>query len=255
MPLDYHISLDARSTFTTQGPQATKSKLNENFDICEANEQNIEDAFEDSFHDLCGDGVISGMVPSYTTGLQLSVSSGYALIGRIIPWNGGTVAVLANADPGYIFYAQDGTFHVDLDNTPPSDKSSFLYATYTSDGSDILSVTRQNRLVLPKLKSISDTIENILVTDSSADYHVDHSALGSILIQGYLDLQLSNPEAFFIEQLYPQTVSDDSDTENSPPHATTPTGFWIRITRKAGYSYSDAPTVDLTYTRYGLGYE
>ena len=252
MPLTYHKTVDAPAAFTALSAQATKSTLNSNFNICEANEQDVEDAFEDTLHDLCGDGIMSGMAATYGASLQITIAAGYAIIGRIIPYAGGTVTALDDTS-GYIYFAQDGGFTVVATATPPAGKSSFLYATFVAAGGIVTSVTLQNQLILPQLKVITDTFAEVPVPDAYNDFQVDHSTLGAIYVQGYLDLQLTHPESFSIDQLYPQVLSDESDVD-SALHNTTPTSFWVRLSRLSGYSYAGDPSVGFTWIRYGLGY-
>ena len=213
MSLTYHQQVDRPYTFGETSKQVTKSRLNHNFDILANNDQNIEDRFEDTFDSLFGGGIITGMEATIGTGLSIQVSEGKALIGCEISWPGGTVAVLANANPGYIFFCHDGTWHVDTDNTPPDDKSSFLYATYVSDASSVTSVTVVGKLVLPKLIEVSDTHEDLVVAGDYLDVHIDHSSQASFVIPGFIQLKVEPSDAFYVEHLYKGGITDDSDTE------------------------------------------
>jgi hypothetical protein len=143
MPLTYHLTVDAPSTFGADGKEVVPSKLNDNMDLLESNDQDAEDRFEDTWYDAKGSGVLAGMEPSIPVygGLSLDIAEGVALIGYSIEVAAQSVAVLASSNPGYVFFCQDGTWHVDDDNTAPANKSSFLLCTYTSDGYDTLTVT------------------------------------------------------------------------------------------------------------------
>jgi len=147
MPLTYHETVSAPSTFSKDSKSATSSKLNANFDVCEGNEQAVENRLEDSLYDAFGSAVLSGLQPSpsYGTALSFDVTAGVALVGHTVSIGAGTVAVTASMNPGYVYLKQDGTFYdAGATATPPSACSSFLYAQYTSDGYDCLTVTLQN---------------------------------------------------------------------------------------------------------------
>jgi hypothetical protein len=254
MTLITHKTVDAPATFASDSPAVSKSKLNSNFNVCENNEQDIEDRTEDSLEALFSSGTVSGMTaPVPSNSLGLVVADGAALIGVLITHTQDTVSCLASANPGYIYYCQDGTWVTNNTGVAPTTKSNYLFATYTSDGSKLLTVTRQNVLVLTYLQEIGDTINSIVVTDAYADYFVDHSALGSFSMTGFLTLNVDNTDAFYVTHINPGGLTMDSDTENTgAPDEDTPSGFWVRLTRKAGYYYAGNPTVSLTYTRRGF---
>lgn len=143
MPLDFHRTVDAPTKHATDSASVAQTKLNSNFTLCKTNEQTIENRLEDAFYDTHSSGVLWGMevtVPG-GGGLSVDVAAGRALVGVSLAYAGGSVSVAASQSPGYIFFCQDGTFHVDDDNSAPTDRAAFLLATYTSDGSDTLTVT------------------------------------------------------------------------------------------------------------------
>jgi len=251
MSLTYHTNPDNVATFGEDSKQVTKSKLNANFATCISNDALALEYLEDTLHALFSSGTLAGMIPSFSTGLALTVSSGSALIGREITWVGGTVTLLANANPGYVYFCADCTWYVSTTPTPPDNKSSYLYATYVSDATNIVSLTQCNKLVLPQLVILNDVID-IPVVDAYSDYYIDHTALGSLAIQGFLTLKLSPSNAFYVKHINSGGITTDSDTLTSPPEEDTPTGFWIRIVRKEGYSYGDNPIATLSWTRTGL---
>jgi len=255
-PLDYHKDIDAAADFDLDNEESTQTKMNANFDLMETNDQGVEDRLEDTFYDLMSSGIIADMEASVPgSGLSLTVPAGQALIGYAIDYAGASVACLANAGPGYIYFCQDSTWHVDLDATPPDDKSYFLYATYTSDGSDILTLTINARVLRPILTTLTDTVEDISVSGDDATYFVDHSALGTFVIPGKLKLNIHDNTYWYVEHLYKGFLDDASDSENAgAPEEDTPTGFWIRVTRRSGYYYADHPIVDLTWERQGIAY-
>lgn len=265
MPLTYHYVVDPYSTFGTDSKETTKSKLNSNFGVSEDNEQAVEDRMEDVNYDSQGSGVLNGMGATLPGGLSITVASGTALIGYAIQFAGGSVTCESSQDPGYIFFSPDGSFHVDDDNTPPSGKNSFLYAIYTSDGYDVLTVTLQKgndgvtneaRAIPLDLIVLSDTVSSIDVSETYdvEDYEVDHESLGEFVIPGFITLELSDNTAFKIEHLYMGGITRDSDFAGSSPDEDTPTTFWVRITRQDGYTYAYYPSVDLTWTRRGFGF-
>ena len=147
MPLTYHYDCVAAANFSGDSKDVTETKLNDNFDVMETNDQGVEDRSEDTWYDAKGSGILAGMEPSIPVygGLSISVAEGVALIGYSIEVDAQSVTIEASKSPGYIYFCQDGTWHVDDDGTPPADVSSFLYATYTSDAYDSLTVTLNNR--------------------------------------------------------------------------------------------------------------
>lgn len=142
-PLDYHYTVDLQSTYGQNDKEVTETKLNANADVSDANEQGVEDRHEDTEYDIHNSGVLWGMAPTVPVygGLSVDVAAGRALIGYSIGYTAASVSVEASKSPGYIFFCQGGTWHVDDDNTAPAGKASFLFATYTSDGYDVLTVT------------------------------------------------------------------------------------------------------------------
>jgi len=251
MALTYHKTVDSPYSFSEDSASTTKSKLNNNNTIFENNDQGIEDRLEDTLDDLFGSGIINGMEASLPGGLAINVSSGAALIGVRVAWAGGNVSVQASQSPGYIYFAQDGTWST----SPPSDKSYITYASYTSNATDVTSVTRVAKILVPQIVTYSDTISDIVILGDSTDYKIDHSAQGELEIIGTLKLNVTPSNIFYVEHLYPGGITDDSDFETSgQPYEDTKTVFYVRITRRSGYSYADYPTVTLDWERTGLAY-
>lgn len=144
MPLSYHKTVDAFSTHGTDSKSVTKTKLNANFTVAEGNEQGIENRFENTFYDAFGSGILLGLqpTPTYGGGLGVDVTAGVALVGYVTSIEATTVTITASMATGYIYLKQDGTFYdAGATATPPAGVSSFLYATYSSDGYDCLIVT------------------------------------------------------------------------------------------------------------------
>lgn len=166
MPLLYRWTVDNPATHGLDSASVTQAKLNDNFDLCEANEQAVENHLEDSLYDAFGSGILLGLAPApaYGGGLSVDVTAGICLIGRAISIGACSVTITANMSTGYLYLCQDGTFYdAGASATPPAGKSSFLYATYSSDGYDCLTVTLASRgLQL-------DTIEAGVVGAVSAD--------------------------------------------------------------------------------------
>jgi len=148
MPLDNTDTVTSPSTFGLDSKEVTKSRLNDNFDLCESNDQTREDRIENSWYDSHGHGILQGLLPDtpYYGGLSVDIAEGIALIGYSISIVAGSATITANMDPGYLYLRQDGTFHdAGGTATPPTGIASFLYATYTSDGYDSLTVTLATR--------------------------------------------------------------------------------------------------------------
>lgn len=148
MPLPTHDTVDAPTVFGSASPAVTKSRLDANFDICEANDQTRENRIEDSFYDSHGSGILQGLEPSipYYGGLSVDIATGIALIGYSVEIEAGSATITASMNPGYLYLRQDGLFHdAGATATAPSGIASLLYATYTSDAYDSLTVTLATR--------------------------------------------------------------------------------------------------------------
>ena len=147
MPLATHDTVNPPSTFGLDSKSAAKERLNDNFDLCEANDQTRENRQEDTTYDVHGSGVLQGLEPTVAgSGLSINFTAGIALIGYSISLDAGSIAVTASMNPGYVYLRQDGTFHdAGGSATPPTGIASVLYATYTSDGYDALTVTLNAR--------------------------------------------------------------------------------------------------------------
>lgn len=147
MPLDDHKTVGSPATHGQDSAAVTTTRLNDNFGLLEANDQAIEGRLEDAFFDTHGSGIINGMSPSIPVygGLSIDVAAGIMLVGFAVPFSAGSVTIEASKDPGYIFFKQDATWEVNDTGTPPTGIASVLYATYTSDGYDSLTVTLDAR--------------------------------------------------------------------------------------------------------------
>lgn len=245
-----HIEGDGRYTFIDE--------VNENMDDAETQLQGIEDRMEDALDTLHGAGMIYGMAATIGSGLSVDVAAGRALIGYEVSYAGGSVSVLANADPGYIWFCQDGTWEVNVTGTAPAAKAAFLLSRYTSGASTVTAILDANVdpvQVLPcTLRRAYGTFAQVMPAylDEST-FVVNHSAQVDFVIPGRIHLYVS--EGFYIEHMYRGCVSDDSETPNDPPLEDTGTLFWIKLTRTGEYIASGTPTsATIEYIRYGFAF-
>jgi len=252
MSLTYHFEIAEPSTLVQDSATTLRTKLNANSSLWNTELQSTEDAFEDTFSTLFGEGLTSTpTVTTSTSSLSVTVAQFYCLIGREINYSGGVFTALANQTDASIYFCQDSTWS----NTLPTTKSYLVFGTYTSTGVGVTSFTLSDGILIPKIvASVTDTVSDIVVPEAAgyADYFVDHESLGSFEINGFLTLNITPTTDFYVELLYAGCVHDTSDTQYSPPRNITKTGFHIRITRKSGYYYATNPTCDFTYTRTGL---
>ena len=251
MSIDYHKDIAAPYTFVGGESENTViTKTNDNFTLGETEAQAIEDRFEDTFSTIVGEGLTSTPTLTYSA-LSLSVTTGIftSIIGYEVSYAGGNFTCLANQTDASIYFCQDGTWSTTL----PTTKSYFIFATYTTNGVGVTSITLSDTIAIPQYISISDTITSISVPESPGyvDYFVDHTTLATFKIHGFIK-PLSDSDDYYISLPYDGLISDGSDTQNTPPHAITETGFYVRITRKTGYYYADDPACTLTYTRTGM---
>ena len=135
----------------------------------------------------------------------------------------------------------------------PTTKAYFVFATYTSNATGITEFTLSSIRRLLSYRSITDSISGIVIPDipGYVDYYVDHSSIVSFLIDGFITLTVDSDD-FYVELLYDTKIAYDSDTPNTPPHAITEQGFYVRITRKSGYYYAGDNDCELTYIRTGM---
>lgn len=226
-----------------------KSQFNANQATLHSGIQSVEDALEDGLYELFGSGVLDGMEATVGTGLSVNVAPGYALIGIVVDYAGGTVSVPANQAAGVIYFAQNGNFYT----SAPTGVAYFQFCTYVSGASSVSSVGSTTKVMPCTLQSVTDTFENIEVSEThTCDYEIDHSASVEFLIPGFVTLSVSPAAAFTVER-----IDQESDTG---------TTFTVRISRNEGYrTYSQYYYIDgdnhgayalcdLTFTRTGMAY-
>lgn len=253
--LTYHKTLtDVTAYATGDKGEVLRVKMNANEDQLIANAQSVEDALEDTIYETFGSGVLTGMVPSVGTGLTVAVTTGTALIGRMLTaYAGGSIAVEANATPGYIYYNQDGTWTTNKTGTPPSTKSYFEFCQYTSGAATVSAVTTPPKILPCNPVSYTQTFEDLLVEETHyRDYLIDHTALGTLTIPGFITLTVTPSDAFTVAHI--------------DPELDTATSFYVRISRDPDYyDYTDYyytsstdyglyAQCDLTFVRTGLAY-
>ena len=235
------------ATDLTSGLTGTelRDRMNDNYDTLIAAAQGVENRLEDIAYEMFGSGVLSGMAASVGSGLNIDVTSGYALVGHIVDYAGGTASVLASQTDASLYFAQDGNFYT----AAPSGQPYFTFCTYSSDGSSVTSVGTVAKVLPLSLVTITDTFENVRVDSShTLDYEIDHSATATFQIPGFITVSVSPSNAFTIEH-----INMDEDTGDT---------FTVRVTRGEAYQdYADYredggeyATVDITFTRTGIGY-
>lgn len=253
MALIGHLDVLAPQTISNNDPETTKSKLNTNFTLGESESQKIEERLEHSQSSLFGEGLLT--VPTVTTSassLQITFGAFTSLLGVYISYAGGTATVLASQTNASLYFCQDQTFATTL----PATKTYFIIGTYTSDTDGVTSFTLTNKLLIPKLVTVTGTVSGVYVPDdddTSAAQYVDHSATAIFAIDGKLKLTVSDNDKFTVSEVYPGGMLDkDSDFEHIPLHQRTDGGFWFQVVRKAAYAYAGSETCDVTYSRTGL---
>lgn len=216
---------------------SVRHKLNYSLGAVEDYVEEIEVTVEDVMAAVFGNGVVYGLEPSVGTGLNIDYTAGYALIGFTISKDAGSISVPPNYNPGYVFLKQDGSWEVNSDGSEPSDMESFLYCTFVSNASSVVSVSTSMRAlekVLPaKLRRISGTHGIVVPLHSSRDYFISHTY--SIEIPGYITVSSDRPDVIV-------SVIDLEDSTSN--------GFWIRLTHDPSYGY------EYSYAYYynGTGY-
>jgi hypothetical protein len=90
--------------------------------------------------------VVEGFTQSYT-GLTLTVAAGKAIIaGYWVEYDTSNNFTLVDNSTNYLFLGKDGLFHLDQDNTPPSD--SIKICTATTSGGAVTTLTDKRPLEL-----------------------------------------------------------------------------------------------------------
>lgn len=234
------------ATDVTSGLRGTqlRDRMNDNYDALLAAAQGVEDRLEDIAYEAFGSGVLSGMVPSAGSGLNIDVTAGYALIGHVVDYAGGSASVEASQTDASLYFAQDGNFYT----SAPTGQPYFTLCTYSSDGSSVTSVSTKTSVLPCTVETITDTFEDVTVDSShTLDYEIDHSATTTFQIPGFITVSVSPSNAFDIEHI--DMEDDTGDT------------FTVRVTRKDAYqSYEyyaegeEYETVDITFTRTGLSF-
>ena len=255
MSLTYHFDIATPSTLVNQSANVLTTKLNDNSSLWNTELQSTEDAFENSLSTLFGEGLTSTpTVTTSTSSLSVTVASFYCLIGREILYAGGTFTALANQTDATIYFCQDSTWSTTL----PTTKSYMIFGTYTSTAAGVTSFTLADGILMPQLSTFTGTFTDINVPDAAgfADYQIDNSALGTIVVPGFITATVSPSTDFTVEQIY--TSESEADTARTALHTVKmdilpdTTTSWVRISRKSGYYYSDNPNCDLTYSRTGM---
>jgi len=256
MALPTHKEIPSFSKwYMGSGPTTVLNTYNANLDDIENELQVIENSLEDSNDTLHGSGVIYGLTVSPGSGLYISVSEGKALIGYEISIDTQNIAVLPNANPGYVFMCQDGTFVVNTSGEEP-EKASFLLCRYTSDDSSVTEIYEDDIEAAPRIVPIVLRVAHGVFEEAApgesgySDFYVDHSSQVSFVIPGKIKLTVT--DGFTVSHLYGGFIDENSDTPDSPPLEDTPTGFWIRLAIKEGEEYPETAVIE--YWRYGLTY-
>lgn len=252
MSLSYHNSVLSPQTISGDSPVSFVTKANANWQLAKTELQSVSDAIQDAISSLFGQGLLT--IPSVTiSGSALAVTIGdfKALIGTEVVWEEGTFNALANQTGGVCYFCQDGTFA----STLPTTKSYAIVGTYNSNSTGVTSFTVSGHLLMPQLVTVTGTVADIYVPDD-VDYatgYLSHADTVLFAVDGCLKLELSDADAFTVEELYPGGMVDkDSDFADDPPRQRTNGGFWYKISRESLYSYAGSETVTLTYTRTGL---
>lgn len=252
MSLSYHNSVLSPQTISGESPVSFVTKANANWQLSKTELQSVSDAIQDAISSLFGQGLLT--IPSVTiSGSALAVTIGdfKALIGTEVVWEEGIFNALANQTGGVCYFCQDGTFA----STLPTTKSYAIVGTYNSNSTGVTSFTVSGHLLIPQLVTVTGTIADVYVPDDVdyAEGYLDHSSSALFAVDGCLKLEVSDNDAFTIEELYPGgMIDEDSHFATIPPQQRTNGGFWYKVSRKEAYPYASDPTVDITYTRTGL---
>ena len=255
MALISYFTIASPATLDKDGKTVLRTKLNDNSSLWQSEMTAVEKRLELTADTLFGAGLTSTpTVTTSTSSLSVTVAAFTCQIGAYILYAGGTFTALANQTDATIYFCQDSTFSTTL----PTTKSYMIFGTYTSTGVGVTSFTLATVIVIPQYTTLSGTFTDINVPDVAgyADYQIDHSTLGTIIVPGFITLTVSPSTDFTVGQIYTSEVQADAARAashtvlmNLLPNTTT---SWVRISRRSGYYYSDNPNCDLTYSRTGL---
>lgn len=251
MSLTVHTTVLTPQTVSNQNPKDAKQTLNDNFTLSKTELQAKADGHDDAFSTLFGEGLLTEPTVSYSAAsLAITFGAFKVLIGTEVSYAGGNFTALANQTGASVYFCADGTWATAV----PTGKSYAIVGSYTSTGTGVTAFSFTNAVVIPKLVSVSDTIEDIVVPEVAGFVtgYVDHSSVQVFAIPGFITLNVDPVSDFYVELLYNGLVHTDSDTLTDPPQNMTEGGFHYRITRRGGAYYATNPSCILTYTRTGL---
>jgi hypothetical protein len=249
MSLITHFTIQSPATLSNDDPDTTQTKINDNHSLWQSEMTDVEERLEDTVDTLFGAGLTSTPSTTYSDdSLSVTVGAFTCLIGAYISYAGGAFTALANQTNATMYFCQDSTWS----STLPTTKSYLSFCTYSSDADGVTELTLSDIIVIPQYVSISDS-DTVTVPESAGyyDYQIDHSALASFITNGFIKLEVDSDD-YYAAILYSEPYADGSDTEHTAIHGITETTFWVRVTRKSGYYYSDDSDCVLTYTRTGL---
>jgi hypothetical protein len=252
MSLIFHKAVATPANISNKSPQQFIATAEANWTLGKTELDTHSSAIQDAFSTLFGQGLLSCPSVSYSdASLAVTLGSFKALIGSEVAHAGGTFTALANqASPANCYLTQDGT----LVNVVPTTKSYAIIATYTSNGTGVLTFTLTNKILIPALVTVTDTIEGIVVPASPGYYdgYWDHSATYQLTIPGFVTMTVDPVSDFYVELLYNGLLHSDSNTLTDPPHNQTEGGIWYRVSRRQDYYYAGNPDCDITLSRSGL---
>lgn len=252
MPIVNHIDVLTGQTLSNDSAATTQSKINANTALAESEGQKIQDRLENAASYLCGEGFLTlPTVTSSSGSLQITFTACKVLIGCYLALPAGSATLLASQTGASLFLNNDLTFST----TTPTTKSYMIFGTYTTTGSGVTTFTLSSKLLIPKLVTVTDTVENVNVPESPGyvELTIDHSDEAVFEIDGKLKLNVTPLTDFYIEELYTGgMVDEDSDYPNSPPHQRSDGSFTVKVTRRAGYYYADQNDCSISYVRSGI---
>ena len=252
MPLITNIAVLSPQALSNDSAASTQTKLNANATLAKTESDKIEGRLENSLSYLCGEGFLTLPVVTSSSGsLQITFTACKVLIGCYLALPAGAATLLASQTSGVLYLNNDLTFST----TIPTTKSYMIFGSYVTTGSGVTTFTLSSKLLIPKLVTVTDTVENVNVPESPGyvELTIDHSDEAVFEIDGKLKLNVTPLTDFYIEELYTGgLIDEDSDYPNSPPHQRSDGSFSVKVTRRAGYYYADQNDCSISYVRSGM---
>jgi len=240
------------------GLTSVRDKFNDNFGYLDDFVDEMQADVEDISAAVFGMSVIEGLTPTIGAGLTIDHAEGTALVGFVLTLDAGSITVLPNCNPGYVYLKQDGTWEVNDTGVAPA-MTAFEFCRFVSDAGAVTSISEGSRdpaYILPaRLRKVAGTQAATVEIDTPTVVTITHAY--SLQVPGFKFVESSDPLVTV------EPTNSDQDTPTSFQVLCTYVGDYY-IEGGEGYEFYDVGggtysgmtiAIDIAYLRTGLGYE